>query len=78
MTEKYIDGSFRRDPEFAASYDAGFCIPEDAVFIKEDKYNGKVIWGIYNSEGERIAVTDDRECAFVIARQNDLVPSSVH
>ena len=78
MTGKYIDAEFRPDSEFLETYDAGFCLPDDAVFIKEDEYKGKFFWGIYNSDGERIAVTDDRECAFVIARQNDLNPRSAH
>ena len=58
--------------------DERMCLPESAVFIKEDEYQGKVFWGIYNLEGIRIAVTDDRECAFALARQNDLEPQSAH
>lgn len=61
-----------------AAYDIGLCFPETAVFIKEDECNGKNFWAIYDAEGTRIAVTDDRECAFVLARQNDFIPSSVH
>ena len=48
------------------------------MFIKEDEYDGKIYWGIYNAEGVRIAVTDDRECAFMLAKQNDLLPQSAH
>ena len=61
-----------------SAYDIGLCFPETTVFIKEDEYNGKYFWGIYDSEGTRIAVTDNRECAFALARQNDFIPSSVH
>jgi len=78
MAEKFLEEENFKNPELAAMYDAGFCLPEAAVFIKEDEYNGKVIWGIYDADGVRIAVTDDRECAFVIAKQNDLLPHSAH
>ena len=30
------------------------------------------------ADGERIAATDDREFAFIVAKQNDLEPYSVH
>ena len=64
--------------ELSSLTDASMCFPESAVFIKEDEYQGKIFWGIYNLEGIRIAVTDDRECAFALARQNDLDPQSAH
>lgn len=60
------------------SFDIDLCFPQASVFIKEDEENGKFFWSIYDSEGVRIAVTDNRECAFAIARQNDFVPNSVH
>lgn len=55
-----------------------FCLPQSAVFIKEDEYNGKIFWGIYDAEGTRLAVTEDRACAFELARQNDYQANSVH
>ena len=51
---------------------------EHSAFIKKDIHDGKPMWLIYDSAGERIAATDNREFAFVIARQNDLEPHSVH
>lgn len=78
MNSKYIKSDLRQDAEFQELYDAGFCLPDEAVFIKADECNGKSFWGIYNADGERVAVTDNRECAFALARQNDFEPCSVH
>ena len=50
----------------------------NVAFIKQDVYEGKNMWLIYDAEGERVAATDDREFAFIVARQNDLDPYSVH
>ena len=36
------------------------------------------MWSIYAADGERIAMTDDRDFAFVMAKQNDFNPQSVH
>ena len=75
-----VDDIKIKDMEFdlLSLNDVSMCLPESAVFIKEDEYQGKIFWGIYNLEGIRIAVTDNRECAFVLARQNDLEPQSAH
>lgn len=51
---------------------------DKAAFIKYDMYEGKPMWMIYDAEGERVAATDDRDFAFIVAKQNDLTPYSVH
>lgn len=51
---------------------------EKTAFIKHDMYEGKYMWMIYGSDGERIAATDNRDFAFIVAKQNDLEPLSVH
>jgi hypothetical protein len=78
MSSKIRIEDINYSSELRSIYDAGFCFPETAVFIKEDEYNGKIYWGIYDADGVRIAVTDDRECAFMLAKQNDLLPQSAH
>lgn len=50
---------------------------ENVAFIKPAYENGKEIWSIYAADGEKIAVTDDREFAFIVAKQNDLKPQLV-
>lgn len=51
---------------------------EDVAFIKCDVLDGKKMWLICSSDGTKLAATDDREFAFVMAKQNDLKPISVH
>lgn len=51
---------------------------EHSAFIKYDIYEDKPMWLIYGPDGEKIAATDSREFAFIVARQNDLKPYSVH
>lgn len=36
------------------------------------------MWLIYAADGTKIAATDDRDFAFVMAKQNDFTPCSVH
>ncbi len=36
------------------------------------------LYAIGNEEGEQLALVRDRKLAFVVARQNDLTPVSVH
>ena len=36
------------------------------------------VWGVHNAEGACLALTDNRRMAFVVARDNDLSPMSVH
>ena len=48
------------------------------AFVKHDIYDGKSVWMICNADGEQIAATDNRDFAFIVARQNDLDPQSVH
>lgn len=51
---------------------------ENVAFIKSGVENGKCMWSIYAADGERIAMTDNRDFAFVMAKQNDFKPQSVH
>lgn len=51
---------------------------ENVAFIKSGIEDGKCMWSIYAADGEKIAMTDDRDFAFVVAKQNDLNPQSVH
>lgn len=36
------------------------------------------LYAIHNANGERLALVGDRKMAFVLARQNDLAPVTVH
>jgi hypothetical protein len=36
------------------------------------------LYGVHNEDGERLALVKDRDVAFMVARENDLAPVSVH
>lgn len=36
------------------------------------------LYAVHGADGERLALVRDRELAFVLARQNELTPVSVH
>lgn len=37
-----------------------------------------VVWAVHDASGERLALVADRKLAFILARQNDLSPVSLH
>lgn len=51
---------------------------KNTAFIKPEMQNGKNMWLICAADGTRLAATDNRDYAFIVARQNDLNPQSVH
>jgi len=38
----------------------------------------KKVYAVHSAEGERLALVRDRHMAFVLARQNDFAPVTVH
>ena len=38
----------------------------------------EMLYAVHNANGERLALVKDRKLAFILARQNDLVPVTVH
>ena len=36
------------------------------------------LYAVYSADGERLALVKERELAFVLARQNDMTPVTVH
>jgi hypothetical protein len=38
----------------------------------------EVLYAVHRPDGERLALVKDRALAFVLARQNDLAPVTVH
>ena len=52
-------------------------LPEDI----QEQASGAGLTSLYaigNEEGEQLALVRDRDLAFVVARQNDMTPVSVH
>ena len=50
-------------------------LPDD---IRRELGGVQRVYAIHHEEGERMALVTDRSLAFVLARQNDLTPVSVH
>ncbi|GGG80929.1 hypothetical protein GCM10011415_33010 [Salipiger pallidus] len=50
-------------------------LPED---IQGQLGDVKTLYAVHNTAGERLALVKDRELAFVLARQNDFAPVTVH
>lgn len=48
--------------------------PEETESVPDEA----VLYAVHAADGTRMAVLDNREAAFTAARQNDMVPVSVH
>ncbi|MBM9594440.1 DUF1150 family protein [Roseitranquillus sediminis] len=65
-------------------------LPENMVYVRPvaieelpDEVRGQAagmehVYAVHNALGERLALVRDRRLAFVLARQHDLSPVSVH
>ncbi|MDR9394236.1 DUF1150 family protein [Roseovarius sp. SYSU LYC5161] len=50
-------------------------LPED---VREQAEGRDHLYAVHSAEGERLALVSDRKLAFIIARQNDMDPVTVH
>jgi hypothetical protein len=50
----------------------------DVAYIKRIVDDGTEAFAVHAADGTRIAVMADRDLAFVVVRQNDMEPVSVH
>ena len=48
------------------------------AFIKNDICDGKKVWAIYTEDGTKVADTENRDFAFLMAKRSNLQPHSVH
>lgn len=46
--------------------------------LREQAGNRKRLYAIGSEDGQQLALVDNRKLAFVVARQNDMEPVSVH
>jgi hypothetical protein len=46
--------------------------------LREKAHGLETLYAIGSETGERLALVRDRDLAFVVARQNDMTPVSVH
>jgi hypothetical protein len=50
-------------------------LPEE---VRREAGGLKKLYAVHSAEGERLALVRDRHMAFVLARQNDFAPVTVH
>ncbi len=46
--------------------------------LRDQIEDGETLYAVHKSDGERLALVKDRKMAFMLARQNDLSPVTVH
>jgi hypothetical protein len=46
--------------------------------LRDQIEDGETLYAVHKSDGERLALVKDRQMAFMLARQNDLSPVTVH
>ena len=46
--------------------------------VKEQVGSAKTLYAVHDANGQQLALVNDRRLAFVLARQNDLSPVTVH
>jgi len=50
-------------------------LPEE---MREQAMGSTTLYALHSAEGERLALVRDRRLAFVLARQNNMTPVTVH
>ena len=50
-------------------------LPQD---VKSQIGDAQTLYAVHSSQGERLALVKERGLAFILARQNDLTPVTVH
>jgi hypothetical protein len=48
------------------------------AYVRPVNVDGQSLFGIFAANGQQIGLSPDREGAFVVIRQNDMEPLSVH
>lgn len=46
--------------------------------VRRQVAGGDTLYAVHRADGERLALVKNRKLAFVLARQNDLAPVTVH
>ncbi len=46
--------------------------------IRQEAQGIDTLYALHGADGERLALVRDRKLAFILARQNDMAPVSVH
>lgn len=69
---------FETDTDRAIVYVRSVKVEELPQELRQQMGGIETLYAVHNAEGERLALVKDRAMAFVLARQNDLEPVTVH
>ncbi len=69
---------FDTDADRAIVYVRSVKVEELPQELRQQMGGIETLYAVHNAEGERLALVKDRAMAFVLARQNDLEPVTVH
>jgi len=75
MNEKF---DFGTEPAEKIVYVRPVAVSDLPGELREQAGDLETIWALCDEDGERIALVADRSLAFILARQNDLQPVSMH
>lgn len=75
MDTKYDFGEERENPIVYVRPVKVADLPEE---IRNQAQGQTTLYAVHNAEGERLALVNDRKLAFLLARQHDLAPVTVH
>ncbi len=50
-------------------------LPEE---VREQAHGADHVYAVHSTDGERLALVKDRRMAFLLAREHDMAPISVH
>lgn len=75
MDTKY---NFSPDTESRIVYVRPVAVADLPQEVRDQAAGIDTLYAVHNADGGRLALVADRNMAFVLARQNDLAPVSVH
>lgn len=75
MDTKY---DFESDAEQAIVYVRSVKVAELPREVREHAEGLDELYAVHSEDGERLALVKDRKLAYVLARQNNMVPVAVH
>ncbi|MDO5756178.1 MAG: DUF1150 family protein [Rhodobacterales bacterium] len=69
---------FPHEPGHRIAYVRSVAVKDLPKEVQSQVGELKTLYAVHSEEGERLALVSDRKMAFVLARQHDLDPVTVH
>ena len=76
-----MNKTFENAPSFGHSdivYVRSVAVSDLPKDVRDAAGGATELYAVHSAQGERLALVKDRNLAFMLARQNDLAPVSVH